>query len=70
MFPNTATLQREMNNNIRSVNACGTRPKEDHGLFPPLLLHEEIQHDSALAEQGQTSNPHNTIMMTKDSDGH
>lgn len=35
--------------------------KGDHGLFPALLVHEDIQHDSALSEQGQSSSLHTNI---------
>lgn len=58
---------------IMFINVCGILPKSNkgyHGLFPALLVHEKIQHDSALAEQGQssslhtqTSNPSCTVMM-------
>lgn len=37
--------------------------KGDHGLFPALLVHEEIQHDRALAEQGQSSSIHTNIKI-------
>lgn len=52
---------------ITLINARSPGPqsnKGDHGLLPALLVHEETQHDSALAEQGQSSSLYTDIKST------
>lgn len=42
-------------NTVICLNARGTHPEggeRDQSLFPALLVHEEMQHDSARFEQG------------------
>lgn len=59
--------------NTPCINARGAHPpgaaERDQGLFPALLVHEEMQHDSGRSEQGQprlithkSSHPHGTVM--------
>lgn len=53
-------LQQGMNT-VTCLNAHGTHPESgerDQSLFPALLVHEEMQHDSARFEQGHPRSPH------------
>lgn len=55
----------------RGVNTArmSARGEKDQGLFPALLVHEEMHHDSGGSEQGhprlithKTSHPHSAVM--------
>lgn len=44
----------KVQNNVRH-SGNSLRNEGDHGVIPVLVVHEEIQHDSTLSDQGQAS---------------